>query len=201
MLPQSVSSCVFQSCCVWRIVSLASSITSGSYSLSASSSAYIPEPWGENVIKASHLGLSAYCLGVDLCSSSHLVKEASIVMVYGAPIYGYSKIEKTELTRARLTPWQVIHWQFGRIALNFCFQEKRIQIQEPLVNQPQPRAVNTRTPSHLAWSKNRWLEWVNNPLWSLQSPTNYRISQTPRDRANQSRQKDTYPSLESPNWQ
>jgi hypothetical protein len=33
------------------------------------------------------------------------------------------KIERTELARARLTPWQAANWQFGRLGLSCCFIE------------------------------------------------------------------------------
>lgn len=63
------------------IVSSASSIFSGSYSLSASFSTLFPEPWGEEMIKTSCLGLnvsfSAQCTVVDLCISSRLLQQGA----------------------------------------------------------------------------------------------------------------------------
>lgn len=68
----SVSSSVYQSCWVWKMLSLEVSITSGSY-LSSFSSSWIPDPWEEGFDKdipfktgCSKVSFSAHCLVMGL---------------------------------------------------------------------------------------------------------------------------------------
>lgn len=64
-----------QSFCVWKIVSLESSASSGSHCLSASSSTQIPEPYERCLIKAiNHTPGQALCPGaVDQCKRNSMV--------------------------------------------------------------------------------------------------------------------------------
>lgn len=73
--------------CVENTVSSASFTTSGSYYLLASSSAQIPETWGEGFDKdiplrdecPQGLSLPAHCPVVGLCVNSHLLQEVSLL--------------------------------------------------------------------------------------------------------------------------
>lgn len=61
--------------------------------------------------------------------------------------------ERTEWARLRLTPWQAENQQFGRIALNLCFQElektENSQFQEKNTTCWQPIR---KMPYHLVWA-------------------------------------------------
>lgn len=79
--------CVLALSCLEDSVSLVSSIISGCYDLSASSSTQLPESWGGEVWWGSppiqdwvlqSLSLSAHCPVLSLCVNSNLLQEVSL---------------------------------------------------------------------------------------------------------------------------